>query len=200
MKKIIMYIIVVAIVALAIYLEDYAFRGAGMLVGSVVVLVGLFIDDVFNRRSELSEAFSVTGVLLSLFFYVGIGLGIHFKETTDGRIEVRSAFYTHVLEYGERIETRVLHSHFTKDGGHYAVENETFTLLYHGDSCSIYNNYNRVLDIPNTYLIIEKDYEHGKLHHIVVDGNTFDMRGTQIDQSYSPFIVDITPDFTNSNL
>lgn len=186
MKKIIMYIIVVAIVALAIYLEDYAFRGAGMLVGLVVVLVGLFIDDVFNWRSEWIENFSVTGALLSLFFLVGIGLGIHFKETADGRIEVRSAFYTHVLEYGERIETRVLHSHYTKDGSHYAVKKEIFTYLYHGDSCSIYNKYDKMLTVPNTYVIIQKDYGHGKLHHIIVDGKTFDMRGTEINEDYSP--------------
>jgi len=192
-----MFVIVVAIAALAIYLEDYAFRGAGMLLGFAVACVGLCIDDVFNRRSEWSEAFSVTGVLLSLFFFVSIGLGIHFKETSDGIIQVRSAFYTHVLEYGERIKTRVLHSHYTKDGSHYAVKKETFTYLYHGDSCSIYNKYDKVLTIPNTYVIIQKDYGHGKLHHIIVDGKTFDMRGTEIKEDYSPFVVDITPDYTN---
>lgn len=199
MKKFIKFVIIVAIAALSIYLEEYTFRGAGLCVGIGITFIGLLIDDVFNRWEEWYEFLSVTGVLLSLFFFVSIGMGVHFKETPDG-IEVRSALYTHILECGKRLEVKQLNSCYTKYYSKYEVKDETYYFVYKGESCSIYNKYGKVLTIPDSFTIRQKDFGHGKLHHLVVNGKTYDMRGTQISYGYNPYVADITPDYSSSPL
>ena len=67
-KFIFKLIIAILLFAFCIYVEDYVQRGAGMLVGLGITLIGLFIDDLFNRWEEWHEFLSVTGVLLSLLF------------------------------------------------------------------------------------------------------------------------------------
>lgn len=199
MKKFIKFVIIVAIAALSIYLEEYTFRGAGLCVGIGITFIGLLIDDVFNRWEEWHEFLSITGALLSLFFFVSIGMGVHFKETPDG-IEVRSALYTHVLEYGNRMETKHLKSHYTQFYNNYEVKDDKYYFVYKGESCSIYNKYGKVLTIPDSFTIRQKDYGHGKLHHLVVNGKTYDMRATEVNANYSPFIIDTTPDYGSSPL
>lgn len=199
-KFIFKLIIAILLFAFCIYVEDYVQRGAGMLVGLGITLIGLFIDDLFNRWEEWHEFLSVTGVLLSLLFFVSIGLGIHFKETSNGSIEVRSPFYTHVLEHGNRMEVKQLNSCYTKYYSKYELKDETYYFVYKGESCSIYNKYGKVLTIPDSFTIRQKDYGHGKLHHLIVNGKTYDMRGTQITYGYNPYVADITPDYSSSPL
>ena len=192
-------IITILLFVFCIYVEDYVQRGMGMFVGMAITCVGLLIGDSTDWREKLRDNLGLVGCALCFFFFIGIAMEIHIKETPDGII-VRSPFYTHVLEHGNRMETKQLKSYYTQYYSKYEVKNEFFYFLYNRDSCSIFNKYGKVLTISNNFTLLQNDYGHGKLHHLVVNGKTYDMRGTLITYGYKPYVADITPDYTSSPL
>lgn len=198
-KYVIKLIVAILLFAFCIYVEDYVQRGMGMFVGMAITCVGLLIGDSTDWREKLRDYLGLVGCALCFFFFIGIAMEIHIKETPDG-IVVRSPFYTHVLERGNRMETKQLKSSYTQYYSKYEVKNDTFYFLYYADSCSIYNKYGKVLTIPDSFTIGQKDYGYGKLHYVVVNGKAYDMRGTEIAYGYKPYVADITPDYTSSPL
>lgn len=191
--RIFQVIFAIAAFALAIYGEDFHFRGFGMFVGITLVGIGLLFENIYDR---LEHPFSVVGCLLSFVFFFGIANEIHIEETPDG-VEIKSAYYTHVLETGERIDTMQLQSYYTKSGSRFSVKTEPFYLLYDGLHCSVYNRYGKILDIDKTFSIKAKDFGHGHINYIRVGDQAFDMRGTEIKEDFFPYVSDITPDYTN---
>lgn len=192
-------IITILLFAFCIYVEDYVQRGAGMFIGMTIACVGLIIGDGTERREKWRDFICTVGCILSFGFLIGIAVEIHIKET-DGGVKVLSPFYTHVLEYGERLKTKRLNSYYTQYYSKYEVKNDIFYFLYNRDSCSIFNMYGKVLTISNNFTLLQKDYGHGKLHYLVVNGKTYDMRGTEITYGYNPYVADITPDYSSSPL
>lgn len=187
-------IITILLFVFCIYVEDYIQRGMGIFVGMAITCVGLLIGDSTDWREKLRDYLGLVGCALSFFFFIGIAMEIHIKEV------VRSPFYTHVLECGNRMETKQLKSSYTQYYSKYEVKNDTFYFLYYADSCSIYNKYGKVLTIPDSFTIGQKDYGYGKLHYVVVNGKDYDMRGTEIAYGYKPYVSDRTPDYTSSPL
>lgn len=182
---------------LAILAEDFGFRGFGMISGMALLCIGL----IFEHISDCSEEhyFSVLGCIFYFMFLFGLAFQPHFLETEDG-VDVLSPFYTHVLEHGERLQQKELNSHYTKYYSGIDVKKESFNFLYgdNGTTCSVYNSYEKIMTLPASFVILEKDFGHGKLHYIQVgDTTAYDMHGVVINESYEPDIEDITPDYTN---
>lgn len=190
-------IITILLFAFCIYVEDYVQRGVGMFVGIAITCVGLLFGNSSYRREELRDYFSLVGCALCFFFFISIGMGVHFKEVPKG-IKVLSAFYTHEIGSGDRLETKQLHSYYTQYYNKYEVKADTYYFVYKGESCYIYNEYSKLLTLPVSFTILQRDFGHGKLHNIVVNSKTYDMRGTEIKDGYTPYISDITPDYTTS--
>lgn len=199
-KFIVKLIIAILIFAFCIYVEDYVQRAAGMFIGMTIACVGLVIGDSSDRREELRDYLGLVGCALYFFFFACIAMEIHIEETDDDGIVVRSPFYTHVLEHGDRMETKQLKSYYTKYYCEFKVKDETYYFVYKGDSCSFYNKYGKVLAIPTSYTIKQKDFGKGKLHYIVFNGKAYDLRGTEIKKGYIPYVSDTTPDYTSSPL
>lgn len=194
-------IITILLFVFCIYVEDYIQRGMGIFVGMAITCVGLLIGDSTDWREKLRDYLGLVGCALCFFFFIGIAMEIHIK-TTDG-IVVRSPFYTHVLERGNRMWTKQLRSYYTQYYSKFEVKKEAFYFIYNGDSCSIFNKYGMILKIPKTsYKIEQKDFGNGELDYIVLSGKTYDLRGTEIKElnGYKPYVSDRTPDYTSSPL
>ena len=191
--RIFQVIFTIVAIGIGIYLEDYISRGFGMFWGMTLIGIGLIFENIYD---QLEHFFSIVGCLLSFVFFFGIANEIHIEETPDG-VEIKSAYYTHTLESGERIDTMQLQSYYTKSGSRFSVKTEPFYLLYDGLHCSVYNRYGKILDIDKTFSIKAKDFGHGQINYIRVGDQAFDTRGKEIKEGYEPEIVDITPDYTN---
>lgn len=194
--RVIQTILAIAAFALAIYLEDYCFRGSGMFLGMALAVISLIVESISDRTGHF---FSAIGCVLYLFFFVAIAMEIHIDETDDG-VDIRSPFYTHVLEHGESVEQKKLQSHYTQYYSRINVKSETFYILHCSNgTCSIYNSYAKVISLPDSFIILEHDLGHGNLNYIQVgDGSAYDMRGMEIKDGYRPKIIDITPDYSTS--
>ena len=191
--RIFQVIFAIAAIGIGIYFEEYVSRGFGMFWGMTLVGIGLIFE---NRYDQLEHFFSIVGCLLSFVFFFGIALEIHIEEVPDG-IAIKSPYYTHTLETGERIDTMQLQSYYNQYYSRYEVKTETFYFLYDGLHCSVYNHYGKVLELDTSFSIGEKDYGHGKINYIRVGNQAFDMRGTKIDEDFSPYVSDRTPDYNN---
>lgn len=190
--RIFQVIFAIAAIGIGIYLEEYVSRGFGMFWGMTLVGIGLIFENIYD---QLEHFFSIVGCLLSFVFFFGIALlDIHTEEVPDG-IAIKSPYYTHTLETGERIDTMQLQSYYTKSGSRFSVKTEPFYLLYDGLHCSVYNRYGKILDIDKTFSIKAKDFGHGHINYIRVGDQAFDMRGTEINEDYSPYVF--TPDYNN---
>ena len=196
MKTIIKVVVVIALLSLCVYIEDYVQRCAAMFVGAGIAVVGLAVGDKTDLQESWRDFIATLGVLLYFGFFLGIAMEIHVEETPDG-VEIKSAYYTHVLETGERIDTMQLQSYYNQYYSRYEVKTETFYFLYDGLHCSVYNHYGKVLEFDASFSIGEKDYGHGKINYIRVGNQAFDMRGTEINEDYSPYVLDRTPDYNN---
>lgn len=187
-------IFAIAAIGIGIYLEDYVSRGFGMGVGMALVCIGFTFENIFDK---LEHFFTVVGCLIYFGFFLGIAMEIHIIEEASDGIAIKSPYYTHTLETGERIDTMQLQSYYTKSGSRFSVKTEPFYLLYDGLHCSVYNRYGKILDIDKTFSIKAKDFGHGHINYIRVGDQAFDMRGTLINEDYSPYVSDVTPDYNN---
>ncbi len=181
-------------VTLWVYCEEYVCRGTGLFLGFAVILIGFVMEGVSNRWHSFLV---LLGCFLSFAFYFGIPVGLHRIEKTDG-VKIRSAFYTHIVDSGKRMEEKKLRSHYIKYHSQYYVENDTYYFLYNGKSCSMYNTHIKVLELPDNFSIVHKDFGHGMLDIIVANGKQYDMYGTTVTDGFKPYISDYTPDYTNS--
>lgn len=201
MKKIIiLFLFTIAFVSIAIYGEEYITRGFGIVFGGCLIFLGFLLESI-DLDDVWHKLFLGMGCLLSLVFFLTIGLTIHFIQTEDG-IVVKSAFYTHDLGSGQRVETRSLRSNYKQYYSDFDVDVKTIYFLYHGNSCSIYDEYMKIIEVPDSTFSVEvKDFGYGALHYIKCGENSYDLRGSQITDGYKPYIRDVTPDDTNySNL
>lgn len=201
MKKIILILLTFAIVSVAIYGEDYITRGFVLAIALVLFFLSWIIESLaslFNWDNTWHRYFFVMGFIsfFSVFFTAGITL--HIVHTDDGSIHIKSAYYTHDLGSGQRVETRSLKSNYKQYYSNFDVNVQTFYFLYHGNSCSIYDEYMKIIEIPDSTFSVEvKDFGHGELNYIKCGKDSFDMRGTQISDGYKPYIFDVTPDNTD---
>lgn len=108
--RILQVIFAIAAIGIGIYLEEYVSRGIGMFWGMTLVGIGLIFENIYD---QLEHFFSIVGCLVSFFFFFGIANEIHIEETPDG-VEIKSAYYTHVLETGERVQTKELRSNYSQ--------------------------------------------------------------------------------------
>lgn len=186
-------IFVIAAFGLAILAEDFGFRGFGVIFGMTLLGIGLIFEHICNQSESI---FSVVGCILFFVSFFGIAMEIHIEEAPDG-IKIKSPYYTHTLETGERIDTMQLQSYYTLYYSRYEVKTETFYFLFDGLHCSVYNHYGKVLEFDTSFSIGEKDFGHGKINYVRVGDQAFDMRGTEIKEDYFPYVSDITPDYSN---
>lgn len=203
MKTIIKVVLAVALLTLCVYIEDYVQRCAAMFVGAGIAVLGLAVGDKTDLRKSCRDFLGALGTVIYFGFLVGIAvMEIHIEQKAEG-IVVRSPFYTHVLERGNRMETKKLRSYYTQYCSKFEVKKEAFYFIYNGDSCSIFNKYGMILKIPKTsYKIEQKDFGNGELDYIVLSGKTYDLRGTEIKElnGYKPYVSDRTADYTSSPL
>lgn len=197
MKTIIKVVVVIALLSLCVYIEDYVQRCAAMFVGAGIAVVGLAVGDKTDLQESWRDFIATLGVLLYFGFFLGIAMEIHVEETPDG-VEIKSAYYTHVLETGERVQTKELRSNYSQYYSRWDVDTQVFYFLYNGTHCSVYNRYGKVLDLHIPFSIEAKDFGHGEINYIRIGGGqAFDMRGTEINEDYSPYVSDRTPDYNN---
>lgn len=138
MDKYMLFILIIAFVSFAFYGEEYYTRGFAILFGGGLLILGYCLKSVID---EGWHAFLVgTGCLISFIFLPALGVRLHFHQIVDG-VVVKSAFYTHVLETGHRLEKRELRDSYTQLNGIVQVDRSTFYFLYHGNTCSIYSPY-----------------------------------------------------------
>ena len=203
MKKIMLFLLTISFVSIAIYGEEYITRGFAILFGVGLIFLGFLLESVYYQiglDDVWHELFLGMGCLLALFFFFTIGLTIHFIQTEDG-VFVKSAFYTHVLESGQSVEKSELRSNYTQYHRSYDVDVNTYYFLYHGNTCSIYSMYRKIMEVDSAFMLEEKDFGHGELEFIKCGKDSFDLQGTKITDGYKPYVRDVTPDDTNySNL
>ena len=185
-------IITILLFVFCIYVEDYVQRGMGIFLGMALFGIGLIFD-------RLEHFFGVMGGIFYFLFLMGSAIEVHIEKTQDG-ILVKSPFYTHVLEHGDSMDTKQLKCYYTRFYNTYEVKNDKFYFIYNGDTCTIFNKIGRVLKIPMSYTIRQKDFGSGILDYIVVNGKSYDLRGTEIKNGYMPYVSDRTPDYTSSPL
>lgn len=187
----------IAAFALAIYLEDYVSRGFGMFVGMVLAIIGLAIGD----KERWRDFIATLGALLYFGFFVGTAMTLHIEKTKNGGVLMRSAFYTRILERGSHVDTLQLHPYYEQYYSKIEVAKKPFFFVYKQDSCSVYNEYEKIATIPLSFTIKNEDFGSGNLDYIEFDNKRLDLRGRLIDSEYQAEIKDITPDFSiNSNL
>ena len=196
MKTLLKILITCILVAFCVYLEDYVQRFAGMFAGMAVTCIGFLFDDV--RREEWRDFFCLLGSGLYFVFFIGAANGLHFEETENGAV-VRSAWWTHIIEEGTKLEKRKLCAYYTSYYSQTNVKEEEFFFVYNGTSCSVYNTHGKIMSVPETFSITQHDYGHGPLDQIVVGEKAIDLRGNEINSGYKPYISDITPDYSSYN-
>lgn len=198
MKTLLKIIIIIILIALCAYLEDYTFRGAGMFVGIALACFGFLIGE---SGKDWHDFFTLLGASLYFAFFLFMAIGIHLEKTEEG-VNVRSPFFTHVIEHGQRVEDMDLKSHYTQYYSRVEVKIEPFYFLHDGKgSCSIYSSHLKIMTIPDHFSIIEQDFGHGALNAIrLCDSVVYDMRAKKITVDYDPEVIDITPDYTASPL
>ena len=199
-KNIILILFTFAIVSVAIYGEDYITRGFIFGLAIVLLCLGWIVESLsfFFCWDNTWHRFLYVMVFISLFcsiFFTG-RLSLHLVHNKDC-IHIKSAFYTHDLGFGERVETRSLRSNYKQYYSDFDFDFETIYFLHHGKSCSIYNEYRKIIEVPDSTFSVEvKDFGHGALDLIKCGQDSFDLRGTKISDGYKPYIRDVTPDDT----
>ena len=195
MKKIMLILLAIAIVAIAVYGEEYITRGFAILFGGGLILLGFLLESVYcqiDLDNMWHKLFISIGCLLYFSSFFTLGLTIHFIETKDGSIVAKSAFYTHVLDSGQSFEKRELRSNYTQYQMNFDVYTSTYYFLYHGNTCSIYSMYSKIMEVDSGFSLEKKDFGHGELDFIKCGKDSFDLRGAQITDDYMPYISDET--------
>lgn len=200
MKKIILILLTFAIVSIAIYGEEYITRGFVLCLAIVLFCIGRIVKSLsshFYWEATWHRYFYVMGVISFYSICLTVGTSMHLVHTKDG-IHIKSAFYTHDIESGQRVETRRLRSNYKQYYSKFYVDVIKFYFLYHGKSCSIYNEYGKIIEIPDSTFSVEfKDFGHGELDYIKCGEDSFDLRGTQISDGYKPYVSDVTSNYTD---
>lgn len=194
MKTILKIFIAIIILACSIYVDDLQ-RGAGILAGLVIACFGSFIGDRTDRHEEWRDFFALIGCAIYFIFLIGVANGIHIIEQENG-VVIRSAWYTHIIDKGS-IKTKNLRAYYTDRN---EVKEDEFYFVYHADSTvSVYNVTGKIVTVPVTFTINHKDWGRGELDYISVDNNlAYDMRGRVIEDGYTPYVLDQTPDYNTT--
>ncbi len=184
-KKCFKGLIFILLLGFCIYTEEYIQRGMGMVVGMNVILIGFLIND-WLQNEGLGECLTYSGCAFFFIFFF-IANGVHIENNQDG-VAIYSAFYTHELDRGERVETKDLNWCYTTRKKE--ARKDRFIFLYKGDSCTVFTRHEKVMTIPANYEISEA---FGNLQFISFDGKFFDLKGTEVARGYEPYVFDDTP-------
>ena len=184
-KKCFKWFIFILLLGFCVYTEEYIHGVVGMFVGMGVTLIGLLIND-WLQNEGIAEYLMFSGCALFFIFFFFIANGVHIENNQDG-VAIYSPFYTHVLDRGERVETKDLNwCYNTKK----EAKKKRFIFLYKGDSCTVFTRHEKVMTIPANYSISNGC---GNLHFISFDGKFFDLKGTEVTRGYKPYVFEDTP-------
>lgn len=187
-KKCFKWFIFILLLGFCVYTEEYIHRGVGMFVGMGVALLGLLIND-WLQNEGLGDYVMLSGCALFFIFFFFIANGVHIENNQDG-VAIYSPFYTHVLDRGERVETKDLNwCYNTKK----EAKKDRFIFLYKGDSCTVFTRHEKVMTIAAHYSIYKGYGKYGNLHFISFDDKVIDLNGTEITRGYEPYVFDDTP-------
>ena len=183
-----------------ILLSDIA-RGLGWSVAFLLLTVGGLIDLICNVCGmikwdgffcKLGAAYFFLG-LLSFCFVP------HITVNKDKTYVVYSPLYLRVLEKGHRVE-KVELTYYTRYFETYDIDKRSFMFLYKSGSISVYDDFDKLLEIPDTiYTIEEKDFlGHGPVQYIRCSGKAWDInKGEEIKNilTHIPYVRDKTYEY-----
>lgn len=195
-------ILSVAVLILCIYVEDYFIRGFPVILGGCLCLVGMVLEEI-PERNNWAKKYSfctILGVIIYLTSFFTLGFNIHFVETNDGNIIVKSPFYTHQIDEGLRFDTDTMRTYYKQYHSKIEVAKEKRYFLYKDSICSVYSMSEKILDVPIEFQIKSRDLGKGVIDYIDCGTKQYDLRGILITPDYQPLVVDYTPDYSNINL
>ena len=194
------YIITIISVIGGLLLTDIA-RGFGWSVAFLLLTVGGLIDIIFKLCGidKWDGFFCKLGAayyFLGLFSFCFVP---HFVTNKDKSYVIYSPLYLRVLEKGYRVE-KVELTCYNKYFETYNVDKRSFRFLYKSGSISIYDDFDKLLEIPDTtYTIEELDFlGHGPIQYIRCRGKVWDItKGEEIINivTHIPYVRDKTPEF-----
>lgn len=180
-----------------IYLEDYH-RGIMMIIAVCVTLAAMlliYLSDGYGGHLKHVVKFGIFAYICGFILFIGVG--VHVRKNADS-VEIVSPFYSHSLGIFDNIDTISPAIAYEVYYNSYTPYRQELYLVYHQDSCDVWNKYRRLLTNKGDITFEKRDFGHGLLDVAKCsDGEKtylYDLySGRIIGEDFRPHLIDRTP-------
>lgn len=183
-----------------VYLEEYIQKCiGGMVLGMFICCIGFAFDASKKWREEWRNWHFAVGALIAFSSIFTLSVEVHILEGEE-ETKLISPLYTHVIAKGEKIEQKDFRTRYETYYSRYDVHTDHLYILTNKDVYEIFDKYGSEMAIFSQGIeIAQRDFGHGELDFIIsTNGKEYDLWGHELNQPYSPFVINTTPNFVGT--